>query len=250
MEPGEAYTRVRDLLEKTFSDESGLTRLGGSPHGLDVGRWWLEDTDEVLTPLSDRVERAVVNFLTEHPGKSLAEMDAALCAAFPGLLTPAQELVGACLDSYGERHPVDNGWYLRIQDRPYRRMADADEVRGLLIELGERLGYSMDTRADVVWSSPAGEVARFGIQLSAGVGKMTGEPSFTPLAFLVIPGGRANLLMYKIRHDPRLVGTGWLFLKFRHVRALAESAEVTRENWQERLGLDPLTVELAQMRLL
>ncbi len=250
LEPGEAYTRVRDFLEKTLLEESGLARLGGSPHGLEVGRWWLEDTEDALTPLCDRVERAVLNFLTEFPGKSLTEIDTAICAAFPGLLTPEQELVGACLDSYGERHPVDNGWYLRTQDRPYRRMADADEVRGLLIELGERLGYAVQPGLDVVWASPTGEVARFGIQLSAGVGKMTGEPSFSPLAFLVIPGGRANLLMYKLRHDPRLTGTGWQFLKFRHVRALAESAEITRENWQERFALDPLTYESAQMRLL
>ncbi|NUM46844.1 MAG: hypothetical protein HUU38_19230 [Anaerolineales bacterium] len=250
LEPGDATTHVRDFLEKTFSEANGLARLGGSPHALEVGKWWLEDVEGVDEPVSDRVERAVVDFLTASPGQSLTEIERAICAALPGLLTPEQPLVAACLDSYGERHPGDNGWYLRTQDRPYRRISDADEVRGLLIELGERLGYVVTPRANVVWSSPTGEVARFEIQLSAGVGKMTGEPSFSPLAFLVIPGGRANLMLYKLRHDPRLGQVGWQFLKFRHVRALAESAEITRENWQERFALDPLTYESAQMRLL
>ncbi|NJN44398.1 MAG: hypothetical protein HC806_06540 [Anaerolineae bacterium] len=56
--------------------------------------------------------------------------------------------------------------------------------------------------------------------------------------------------MYKIRQDPRLTGVGWQFLKFRHVRQLASSGELTAENWQERFTLDPLTYESAQMRLL
>ncbi|HLF88214.1 MAG TPA: hypothetical protein VI451_04660 [Anaerolineales bacterium] len=267
LEPGDAYASVRDLLEKTFTAESGLARLGGSPHALDVGRWWLEDTDGAEMPLSDQVEMAVAKFLVENPGRTLVEIDAAMCGTFPGLLTPEHGLVCACLESYGERHPlaqhpVDSGWYLRGQDRPNRRAGDVEEMRGILIELGERLGYSVTSfdrrtiaaqdrlRADVVWSTHGEEGVRFGIQVSAGIGKMTGEPSSTPFAFLVIPGGRANLLMYKIRHDPRLAGGGWQFLKFRHVRQIADSAELTPENWQERFALDPLTYESAQMRLL
>ncbi|GAB4582108.1 MAG: hypothetical protein Fur0022_48630 [Anaerolineales bacterium] len=247
---GEAYTNVRDLLEAAFTHRSGLARLGGSANALEVGKWWLEDTEGAESPLGDRVERAVVKFLAENPGRERAALDAAMCAQFPGLLTPEQALVLECLESYGERHPVDDGWYLRGDDRPDRRERDVAEMREILIELGKRLGYSVTPRADVVWSTRAGEVARFGIQTSAGIGKMTGEPSTSPLAFLVIPGGRANLLLFKIRHDPRLMGNGWQFLKFRHIRQLADSAELTPENWQERLLLDPLTYESAQMRLL
>jgi hypothetical protein len=56
--------------------------------------------------------------------------------------------------------------------------------------------------------------------------------------------------MYKLRHDPRLSETGWQFLKFRHIRQIADMPGLTPENWEEKLSLDPLTVESAQMRML
>jgi hypothetical protein len=250
LEAGDAYASVRDLLETAFTGESGLARLGGSPHALDVGQWWLEDVEGAEAPLSDRVESALAEYLVEKPGRTLAEIDAAMCAAFPGLFTPKYELVCACLDSYGEQHPVDGGWYLRKQDQPDRRATDVVEMREVLVTLGERLGYGVTPYPDVVWSTPEGETARFGIQTTAGLGKMTGLPSLTPRAFLVIPGGRANLLMYKLRHDPRLVGTGWQFLKFRHVRQMKGSVGLKQENWMEHFSLDPLSYESPQMRLL
>ncbi|MCB9136527.1 MAG: hypothetical protein H6636_13965 [Anaerolineales bacterium] len=248
LEPGDSYAQVRDGLENALLQESGMVRLGGSA-AVEVGKWWLEDMDGAEMPLSDRVEQTVVKFLGEQPGKSLAELDAAMCAAFPGVLTPEAELVQECLESYGER--LNGGWVLRGADRPERRERDVIEVREILIELGKRLGYTVQPREEGVgWGSHAGEVVRFGMQTSAGIGPLTGKPSTAPLALLVIPGGRANLLLYKLRHDPRLGQVGWQFLKFRHVRQLAESAEITRENWLERFALDPLTYESAQMRLL
>lgn len=248
--PGEAYADVRDALERALTgEESGFTRLGGSPHALDVGKWWLAEVDQAGAPLSDRVETALAAYVREHPGETVVRIDAAMCAAFPGLLTPEAELVLACLESYGEQD-ADGRWSLRAQDREERRRADVEEMRGLLAGLGERLGFGVTSEEEVVWLGMEGEVARFGIQVTAGIGKMAGEPSTAPQAYLVLPGGRAGLLLYKIRHDPRLAGSGWQFLKFRHVRQLAASAAVTRETWQEQFELDPLTVESAQMRLL
>lgn len=248
LEPDDAYAQVRDGLENALLQESGVVRLG-SGSAVEVGKWWLEDTDGAELPLGDRVEQAVRKFLAEQPGKSLAELDAAMCVAFPGVLTPEAELVQECLEAYGERL-LEGGWILRGQDRPERREQDVREVREILIELGKRLGYTVQPRErEVVWGSHAGEVVRFGMQSSAGIGSLTGKPATTPLAFLVIPGGRANLMLYKLRHDPRLGQVGWQFLKFRHVRQLAEAPEITRENWQDRFTFDPLTYEATQMRL-
>ena len=59
---------------------------------------------------------------------------------------------------------------------------------------------------------------------------------------LVIPGGRAGLLAYKLKHDPRLEQAfqGWRILKFRHLRRLSEWADLTLGTWNDLLDADPL----------
>ncbi|MFQ5614943.1 MAG: hypothetical protein ACE5GO_00540 [Anaerolineales bacterium] len=190
-EPGAAYTAVRDLFEHTLPHHSGLVRYDGSPHALDVGQWGLQDTGEAGPPLADRVETALIAHLSAHPGSALAEVDAAICAAFPGLLTPEHDLVCTCLESYGE--PDGAGRYsLRAQDQPEQRAADLDEMGAILIELGERLGYRVPPGPVLVWQSLAGEVAaRFFIQTSAALGEIVYRYQPAPeRSFIVIPGGR------------------------------------------------------------
>lgn len=251
--PGEAYTAVRDLCEQAFTYRGGFLRYGGSPHSPEAGRWWVESPANVQPPLADRVESKLLAYLSQHPASTLAEVDAAMCAAFPGLLTPEHELVCACLDSYGQ--PDAAGRYrLREQEQPEQRAADVAEMQAILLEVGERLGYRTQAGPGVVWSSPSGEIARFVIRSSAVLGEIVYQNRPLPRwAFIVVPGSRANLVAYKLRHDPRLaqaVEGRWRFLKFRLLRRLAEIPLLTRETLDEQFSLDPLTYESPQMRLL
>ncbi len=72
---------------------------------------------------------------------------------------------------------------------------------------------------------------------------------------LVLPGGRAALVRHKLQRDVRLheaaQGAGWMFLKFRHVRKLAEQPSIDLATFRNALGLDPLIEqESRQMMLL
>jgi hypothetical protein len=70
---------------------------------------------------------------------------------------------------------------------------------------------------------------------------------------IVVPGGRAGLIGYKLQRDPRLqaaIEAGWRFLKFRHMRWLAENDNLERANLDEQLELDPLSNRDPQMPLL
>ena len=51
---------------------------------------------------------------------------------------------------------------------------------------------------------------------------------------VVLPGGRAGLLAYKLRRDPHLrqKAEGCNFLKFRNLRQIAEIQLLTRETWR------------------
>jgi hypothetical protein len=68
---------------------------------------------------------------------------------------------------------------------------------------------------------------------------------------LVLPGGRAGLLAYKLERDPalRAMAEGWRVLKFRHLRLLADIPGLTRDRWEKELSSDPLELP-EQMKLL
>ncbi len=70
---------------------------------------------------------------------------------------------------------------------------------------------------------------------------------------IVLPGSRAGWVEYKLRRDPRLrnaLENGWLLVKFRHVRWLAANDNLSQENLEELLALDPLANRDQQMQLL
>ena len=58
----------------------------------------------------------------------------------------------------------------------------------------------------------------------------------------MLPGGRAGLLAYKRQRDPAFAARleGIRFVKFRLLRALAESADLARATFAARLEEDPV----------
>jgi len=69
---------------------------------------------------------------------------------------------------------------------------------------------------------------------------------------IVLPGGRANLVAFKLQRDPRLrqaVEEGWRFVKYRQVRWLAENPALSIESLDEFLAQDSLTYDAPQLRL-
>jgi hypothetical protein len=72
--------------------------------------------------------------------------------------------------------------------------------------------------------------------------------------YLVIPGGRAALVSYKLAHNPLWQQTvdvsGWRFIKYRHVRQLVAQAEIDEYTLRTVTGLDPIVErESAQIPL-
>jgi hypothetical protein len=62
--------------------------------------------------------------------------------------------------------------------------------------------------------------------------------------YLVIPGGRAALVSYKLAHNPpwqqALDEGGWRFIKYRHVRQLVAQPDVDEYALRTIIGLDPI----------
>jgi len=252
-DPGDQYAELRSQLDVGLTYRRGFLRYGGSDSSLETGHWWLRAEGEVRSPLADRVEIALVRYLLRYPGRGVDEIDRALCAVFPGLLTPPRRLIEIGLASYGEE--LDGGWRLHAVDQPRTRRTDVQEMRGLILALGERLGFAVSGHAPIEWAQANGDSShRFYVIASAIVSEiLTSKAAEGATSMVVLPGGRAQLALYKIERDPRLkqaLAEGWRLVKFRHLRRLAENQALTLESFLDLLDLDPLAEEQIQPPLL
>jgi hypothetical protein len=131
---------------------------------------------------------------------------------------------------------------------------DREEMRQLLSQVGEHLGYQSQGQSPLLWVEGDQLKYAFFVITSAIVGKILLTTTIAPQqALIVLPGGRANLVLYKLRSDPRLqraVDEGWRFLKFRRLRQIAKNPMLSRENLDEQLAVDPLTYTEPQIPLL
>lgn len=273
--PAEQYSQVQNYLKDVFSFRGGFRRYEGSEISLEVGSWWLRDEEGVQVPLADRIELAIVQYLQEKKAFQIGDLDAYLCSLFPGLLTPNPELILHCLNSYGEEQPTGSGhWEIRPQDLLLNRQSEMEIIEEMLFRLADQLGYSANQNADSpipdslteartasVWKDPDGfPCYAFSIIYSAAIGEIIArkgalapKPHQGFRHVIVLPGGRANLVAYKLRKDPRLkieIDQGWILLKYRHLRRLIENPLLTPENLAEQIELDPLTYTDTQIRLL
>ena len=210
--------------------------------------WWLADPRGAQEPLADRVEAAVLELLRQRPAWGEEELINAVCACFPGPLTPEQTLVQVCIASYSAQE--GEAFRPRPEDDPQRRAAELETVRGDLTELGKRLGFKVKRRGggwDVRWLEEGREAYVFAISATAILGphlltrRAAGEGT---RRCLVVPGGRAQLVSLKLQRDPRLARAvetdGWQFIKFRHLRRLVAEEELDRHALKTVLGLDPI----------
>lgn len=243
-------TRLTDEMESLLAPGGRFERLEMRAE-LESGQFWLKDPGPGEAPVSDRVERMVLETLRSHPGLTLLDAEVALCAALRGLQTPDRRLILACLESYASEDDR-GGWHLRPEDEESQRAVDSQEIRDLVRGLGERLGYRVESGEGITWRADGAARLDFRVQSTAALGSLLGAP-FSGQTVLVIPGGRASLVAERERRDPRL--RGWLaaggrIAKFRHIRRLAADSSVRRENFLERLEIDPAEREDPQLPLL
>ena len=246
------------------------------PAGLQALTWpdaaqgeppfWEPEQPPTQPSLADRVERQVVTLL-ETGERPAVQLETEIYAAFPGLATPDAALVAACVASYAKTGT--NVVQLREEDAPAHRARDLGEILLRLHELGHRFGFEVWVAqreqesaaglvpigrsgpnnphdwapANLVWQQDGQPAFAFALSLHAMVGPWLSVP---PEALancprcVVLPGGRAGLLDFKLRRCPwwrdRLAWTGWDFVKFRHVRLLAALPDLSLASFRAGLA--------------
>lgn len=255
-DPSEVYTHTRKQIEAAVTMHGDFVQHGGNPDTPESGLWWPTNPQEARAPLADRVEIAVVRGLLRTQPESTLAHDQALCAIFPGLLTPHPALLEAVLNSYAQQD--GELWQLAAEDQPRQRRADLVEMRAGLLILGQQLGYEVEEGnaqgEPLRWLQAGQAVFNFYVIASALLGEvLLGASTPAHNSLIVLPGRRAPLALFKLERDPRLAQAaedGWRFLKFRAVRRLLATQTLTPDSIADAVRLDPLTAEALQAPLL
>jgi len=231
---------VQQALEGAFHNTNVLHHYKSNESAaLDTGLWALVDPTGSEPPLADRVERFVVNWLQKTPEFMQSALEADLWAEFKGLLTPPQDLLRACLESYAEPTEPSGGWRLRAQETAAERRDQLKVVYQLLTRLGKKLGFAPSGEAPLLWQ----DAYAFFPLASAIISRFVCTPQPLPgeCCVLVFPGSRARFINFKLRRDPVLAQAvrGWHFLKFRHLRELSGRDNLTPAAFADLLDADP-----------
>jgi hypothetical protein len=254
LEEAPPLDRVAEQVEVALTDPAFL-RIASHESKQDL--WWLAGPSGVAVPLSDRVEEASYELLQEALAFTEVDFADRLCRRFPADLTPDADLVGACLRAYGQE-PTPGYWQLRREDLPQTRERERKAIVEHLLTLGRRLGYQVRGWApfDVAWFEGHQVQAVFVVRWRAAVREALalGDRVEDAQPYLVIPGGRAELVSYKLAHNPlwqqAVDEGGWWFIKYRHVRQLVDQAEIDQYALRTIVGLDPIVErERAQLPL-
>ena len=211
----------------------------------ETGLWGLTDWEAATDSLPDRVEMITVRFLQTNPGAALRDLENTLNRELPGLLTPSLGLLRAVLASYAVE--TDGRWSPRPQDSPSMRLADLESASQALTVLAPRLGVSLQRQENpqrlILWQDSGETVYAFYLLASAVVERILRQNPYPPeRSLLVLPGGRAGLLAYKLDRDPalRCLAERWRIVKFRALRRLTEMTGLTRERFEKELSGDPI----------
>jgi hypothetical protein len=238
---------VRTALENGL--QSTLTQSLEDEAGQSL--WWLVAPPGVV-PLSERVEAVVRETLdAAHPIDQIAFVTE-VNRAFPSSLTPDEQWVRACLESYG-RQDESGAWMLREEERKEHRAAARQAVLRLMDKLGQRLGYEVTLGAascDVSWAHAERGRIGFVVLDSAALSQLLGAPGTdagVPMRRLVIVSeARLPLLRLRLRSASlrrRIAEMGWRFAQDADVVELAHQEEVTLADLDSLLASDSLSIQ-------
>jgi hypothetical protein len=262
------FSDLSNKFEATFHkilrNPRVFRRFHGSEQNDESGVWWLRDPiqPQILEkddqfPLSDRIEKELVQYLQKKPNCQFEAVETELCRIFPGLLTPAEDFLQICLESYGMTTLREGKefWQLRPEDEPAARRRDLQSLQPSLVDLAKKMGLDCSGDLPIFWESPPGkQIYAFYPIASSIISRfvLTLRETSAQHRVIILPGGRSKLLAFKLRRDPHLAeyARGWNFLKFRNLRQFLEQKTFDLPGFEYLLDSEPPDLDTARQMTL
>lgn len=249
-------TEMYRQTDPIILDKETFSRFGGGSASLDTGLYWLTKPAGKVISLSDRVEQKIENLLHDPEPLTISRMLHAIYDAFPGLLTPPNDLLNACLGSYADLvSGEEDHWILRRNERYEKRLEDLEEIKAKCIALGKTLHYHVEEEVEIIhWRSDTPETSySLYLTISAELSRFSSLIDQREQKIIIIPGSRANLLAFKLKHNPflaKLIADHFKVVKFRQIRSIFENPLLTPELWDILIQEDPPELNASQLALL
>lgn len=254
--PNEMLNDLESEFAAALNDASFFQRFnpGTTP---EAGLYWL--TKPLLDSISmaDLAEQVVVSELQSRTALTFDELYPTLYAQLSGMQTPPDELIQAILESYAQEEKLETGTLYRILPRESAaaRADDLQQIKTILEQMADTLNYRRESRPErILWLDQTGTpVYSFFPITSAQVSKILRMNRDLPgQKLIVLPGGRSNLIAYKLKRDPNLrllKGDKWQLVKFRQLRNLAGNPLLSRELFNSQISGDPPEFHTSQLAL-
>jgi hypothetical protein len=245
------------FLQQSTSSEPDLTTLNTDDKRSEARLWTLRKNDFIYSShssFSDQIESAVIKKLQEQRTISFTELDQWICQYFAGVIAPSSEYLEVCLSSYAQSPDSGKSWNLRQEDYVESRQKDISEIISDILSLGEKLGFQPEVSEEMIlWIDKSGvPSAQWRVRTTAALKDLLiREPH--PSLYLAIPGGRVNLLLYKIKANPiyqQHFSPFWRIIRFRQIRWLIQQPNINLQLFEESFTFDPLNYENPQLQLL
>jgi 16S rRNA G966 N2-methylase RsmD len=150
-------TLYTDILKGIYMelDKHGFLFIASPEHIQDVikkqeelvfieGRgWWLKDPSKYwlhITPLADRLEKAIIQVLRKRQVVSFSEVLKEVFLDFRNAMTPSSASVEEILEAYAEKVP---GGLWRMRPSIEQRESEHSLMIGRLAEVGKKVGYKV-----------------------------------------------------------------------------------------------------------
>lgn len=246
----EKTNEIQSSLNTLLADAAFLRRLDATAQDPESGLWWLVQPDPSRTPLADRLESELLNWLQSEGVIPMASLQERINQRFSGYLTPPEDLVKVCLESYAIENQAAGTWHLKENETRQMREQDFHHVRRLVDELSEKLRIRQEGDNPVEWylgDENETPVYRLFLSTTAILNrKLFSAENEKYETIVLIPGSRSGLLKLKLERDPflrELLTENIHFLKFRTLRGIAARADLSLEIWKVLIDSDPLSLD-------
>jgi len=219
---------IEEVLKKHLNTEFVLMDVKDEKGKIIGKKWWLKGVLFLdRAPLSERVEKAIINVLNRRHTVSFDEVLEEIFVTFPNALTPDAQSIKAVLEEYAEK-TKDGKW--RLKTNIQKRENEHNFIVETLAKLGEKASFKVYAdipgwheklefplipkenldrvkEIDVIWYTENEVVYEFEVENTTGITEAivrgSNIPGTTTKRFIVIPEER-EAKFYKKISEPML----------------------------------------------